>query len=84
MPRYYFDSRDGEALIRDADGVECDNIECARDQAAIALVELAKDALPGSERREFTIEVRDEDDKPVLKPVLKTCLVFEAIRLPRN
>jgi hypothetical protein len=77
MPRYFFDSRDGETFIRDEDGVVCDDIDGARDQAAVALAELARDILPGLERRELIIDVRDEDDQPVLK----TCLIFEATRL---
>ena len=77
MPFYYFDSRDGDKFIPDEHGVELDGIESARDEAAIALAELAKDVLPGSERRELTIEVRDE----AKEHLLKTCLVYEAVRL---
>ncbi len=75
--RYYFDSRDGDTFIRDDMGWEFDTIEEARDEATKALAELARDVLPGSERRELFIEVRDENKEPLLK----TCLVFEAVRL---
>ena len=77
MPRYYFDSRDDDRFLRDEEGLEFDSIEEARDQATRALAEMARDVLPGSVRRELTIEVRDE----TREPLLKTCLVFEAVRL---
>ena len=77
MPLYYFDSRDNGAFIRDDVGLVFSGIDTARDQAAIALAELARDVLPGSIRRELAIEVRDDGKKPLLR----TSLVFEAVRL---
>ncbi len=77
MPLYYFDSRDGDSFIEDDEGLEFPDIETARDQATAALADIARDVLPGSVRRELAIEVRDEHKQPVLR----TCLVFEAIRL---
>jgi hypothetical protein len=73
MPHYYFDTRDGETFTTDEIGVVLPSLEAARDQAAVALAEMAKEALPGSVRRELAIEVRDE------APVLSTSLVFEAV-----
>lgn len=75
MTRYFFDSRDGEKFIPDELGIELPDVEAARDQAALALAEIAKDVLPGSSRREIVIEVRDG------APVLKTSLVFEVHQL---
>lgn len=77
MPRYYFDSRDGDSFIEDEEGLEFPDIETARDQATAALADLARDVLPGSVRRELAIEVRDEGKEPLLR----TILVFEAVRL---
>jgi hypothetical protein len=77
MPRYFFDSRDGDKFIPDELGLELPNVEAARDQAALALAEIAKDVLPGSTRREIVIVVRDG------APVLETSLIFEA-RRPRS
>ena len=77
MSRFYFDSRDGENFIHDEDGLEFPDLETARDQATAALADMARDVLPGSIRRELTIEVRDE----FKEPLLRTCLVFEAVRL---
>jgi hypothetical protein len=77
VPRYYFDCRDGDRFIEDDVGLDFDSIEQARDEATAALAGIAKDVLPGSLRRELSIEVRDE----AKEPLLRTCLVFEAIRL---
>ena len=77
MPRYYFDSRDGESFIHDEEGLEFLDLETARDQATAALADMAKHVLPGSMRRELAIEVRNE----AKEPVLRTSLVFEAVRL---
>ena len=70
MPRYYFDSRDGNSFICDEDGLEFPDLETARDQATAALADLVKDVLPGSVRRELAIEVRDEHKEALLRTSL--------------
>jgi hypothetical protein len=75
MPRYYFDSRDGDTFVPDDIGLEFGTLEEARDQAALCLAEMARLVLPGSVRRMLSIEVRDD------APVLTTSLVFEAVKL---
>lgn len=70
MPRYYFDHRDGNTFISDDEGLEFDGFEAVRDEATRALAGIAKDALPGSVRREIVIEVRDEASRPVLRAAL--------------
>jgi hypothetical protein len=77
VPHYYFDSRDGDRFVQDDVGLEFPDIEMARDQATAALADMARDVLPGSLRRELAIEVRDEG----WEPLLRTMLVFEAVRL---
>ena len=69
----FFDSRDGDHFIRDDEGVELDGIEQARDEATLALRDLAKDALPKATRRELSIEVRDEAGR---QPI-RASLLFE-------
>ena len=76
MPRYYFDVRDGH-LTEDDIGLEFDGIEAARDEAARALGEMARDVFPGSVARELAIEVRDENKEPLLRTTLR----FEVQRL---
>jgi hypothetical protein len=51
------------------------SLEAARDQAAVALAEMAREVLPGSVRRKISIEVRDD------APILTTSLEFEAVKL---
>lgn len=70
MPHYFFDTRDGSQCIRDEIGLELNGIDAARDEATQGLADLARDALPGSARRELAIEVRDEADHMVLKAAL--------------
>ena len=47
MPRFYFDVRDDDKSIRDDEGLEYVDIQGARDAAARALADVAKDVLPG-------------------------------------
>ena len=70
MPRYYFDTRDGDHFVRDDEGVELDGIEGARDQATLALRDLAKDAIPKETRRQFAMKVRDEAGRQVIRASL--------------
>src|SRR3954451_13327879 len=69
MPRYFFDTRDGE-LVRDEIGIVLDGIEAARDEATRGLADFAKDAIPGSVRRELSVEVRDQFEQLVLTAAL--------------
>jgi hypothetical protein len=70
MPHYYFDTRDGPELLRDEEGIELDGIQAARDEATRGLADLSKEAIPGSERRELAIEVRDGWSRPLLRAAL--------------
>jgi hypothetical protein len=73
MTRYYFDlTKDGD-LVPDEEGTELPTIECAREECAHALAEIAKGALPGTSNRELVITVKLE-----AKPVLKARLLYEA------
>lgn len=70
MPRFYFDSRDGDLFIRDDEGLDLDTVEQARDEATAGLADLAKDAIPGGVRRELAIEVRDGTDRRIIRASL--------------
>jgi hypothetical protein len=72
MPHYYFDTRDNETFVVDDEGLEIDTFEQVKAEASIAMVDFAKDVLPGSIVRLLSIEVRDK-----LGPVLKVKLRFE-------
>jgi hypothetical protein len=67
MPRYYFDLHDGETVSIDAEGSELADMQTARDEATMTLVELAKDRFPvRGEARTLSIRVRDGEDKHLL------------------
>ena len=70
MARYFFDHRDGDAFMRDEEGLEYASLERVRDEATTALAEMANDALPGMMRRELAIEVSDHQRRPVLRAAL--------------
>ena len=78
MPRYYFDSRDN--FIEDDVGMTFANLELCKREAARALAEIARDITPGSERRKLVIEVRDQDNKPLVR----TVLIFELQSLTKG
>lgn len=76
VPHYFFDTRDGDTLIEDDEGLELPDLETVKTEAARSLAELARDVLPGSLKRTLVVEVRDDR-----QPVLEARLVFEAIVL---
>ena len=78
MPLFYFDVRDGQKFISDEEGLELPDIDGAREEAARALADMARDVLPSSVVREMAIEVRDEDKEPLLRTTLR--FEFERLR----
>jgi hypothetical protein len=70
MPLFFFDHRDGDELLRDEEGMEFASIEEAREEATRGLGGIARDALPGSVRRELAIEVSDASRKPLFRTAL--------------
>lgn len=70
MPRYYFDTHDGE-MIRDDVGVDCDSFQSALDEATSVLADFAQDAVPGAKLREMAVRVRDDRDRPVMQATLR-------------
>ncbi len=74
MPHYFFDSRDGDDLIRDDVGIDLPDLEAARFEATRALAEIASDVIPGSAGRSFSIEVRDQQGHVLAR----TAIVFDS------
>jgi len=66
MPRYYFDIRDGDYVQKDDEGTILPSVREAKAQAVKTLPDIARDELPDADRREFVIEVKDENGRPVL------------------
>jgi hypothetical protein len=70
LPRYFFDTYDGNHLISDAEGIELQSVEMARIEAQKALPDLARDALPDGDQKTFIVSVRDEAGQVVLRAAL--------------
>jgi hypothetical protein len=76
MPVFFFDTRDGDNLDVDEVGLDFPDLDAARFEASRALTELARDVIPGTIRRELSIEVRDKQNL-----LLRTSIVFEVREL---
>ena len=70
LPRYFFDTYDGNRLISDAEGIELQSVDMARIEAQRALPDLARDALPDGDQKTFIVSVRDEAGQVVLRAAL--------------
>ncbi|MDF0599458.1 hypothetical protein P1J78_01820 [Psychromarinibacter sp. C21-152] len=70
MSLYFFDIDDGEVETRDSTGQELARSEDIRWSAISVLPELAKDALPDSDKRTFRVNVRDEAGTVVYRATL--------------
>lgn len=62
MGRYYFDLRDSKGLAVDEEGLELQDLAAVQEEAALSLVDAARDGLRRSdgELDEVSIEVRTE------------------------
>jgi hypothetical protein len=75
MPRFFFDTFDGNKLVSDEAGLELDSVEIVKAEAQKCLPEMAKDALPDGNHRAFVVNVRDEAGKVMVRMALS--LVIE-------
>jgi hypothetical protein len=66
MDRYYFDTRNCGTFIRDDEGLECEDVEVVRVQAAKSLAELALEVLPRTTDCLMGVDVRNESQEIVL------------------
>jgi hypothetical protein len=58
MPRYFFDYMDGARAYPDDEGTNLPGLKQARAQALWAIGGIAKDEIPGRDRRDFEISIR--------------------------
>jgi hypothetical protein len=78
MPRFYFDTYDGDRFVPDEEGCDLAGIEEAKAEAVKALPDMARDGLPhGEDYREFAVDVLDEGGDTVLRARLT--LVVESV-----
>jgi hypothetical protein len=57
LPRYFFDTYDGQRFISDPEGIELKDINMAKVEAQRALPDLARDALPAGNQNTFIVSV---------------------------
>ena len=60
MPRYFFDTYDGERLQTDDQGIEFESFAAAKDAAQKALPDMARETLGDGTHRTYVVSVRDE------------------------
>jgi len=70
MPRYYFDTQNGEQHFHDDEGSELPDVQAARDEAIAVLPEIAGGELPDGDRREMVLTVRNEAGQVFFKTTL--------------
>lgn len=58
MTRYFFDTDDGTGILRDEDGLECDDLEQARRQALNVLPELVREIVLSETGSMIAVRVR--------------------------
>ncbi|MBZ9682832.1 MULTISPECIES: DUF6894 family protein [unclassified Mesorhizobium] len=76
MARYYFDLVDNGTSFPDIEGTELPSLEAAEDEAAKALLEIAKDQTPEGNFREVALHVR----AGASKPLVMVKVTFELVR----
>lgn len=78
MTRFYFDIHDNETM-RDDVGIDCVDLEDARQQVRRSLPDMARDVLAVDQTlHRMSIVVRDEGNKPVYRATL----TFDEILAP--
>jgi hypothetical protein len=76
VPRFFFDTYDGDRLVPDDEGLELENLEAAKIEAQTTLPHMARDGLPDGDERVFIISVRDEAGQVVLRAALSLAVEY--------
>lgn len=58
MPRFFFDTSDGERTVIDEIGMDLPDADAARRAALDALPDIARDVMPDGDRRQMSVTVR--------------------------
>jgi hypothetical protein len=67
VPRFFFDTYDGDHLVPDETGLELDDLEAAKVEAQKALPDVAKEKLSDGHQRVFMVSVRDEAGQVLMR-----------------
>lgn len=78
MPRFFFDTYDGDLFVPDNEGQELEDLEAAKAAAEEELPQMAWDGLPDGDQRTFIVSVRDEAGQVVLRAALSLFVEYPA------
>jgi hypothetical protein len=70
MPRFFFDTYDGERMHSDDAGLELEDIEAAKAEARGALPDMARETIRDGTHSTFVVSVRNEAGQIVLRVAL--------------
>ncbi len=76
MPRYFFDTYDGDLFLPDDQGIELENLAAVKAEASRGLADMAGDELPDGDQRSFVVKVRDEAGEVVLQAALSLVIEY--------
>ena len=76
MPRFFFDSHDGEDFTPDCEGVDLQDLKRPRRKPRKVFRDIIWDELPVGGRRDFTVDVKDVAGQIVWRATLS--LVVES------
>lgn len=71
LPRYYFDTFDGDHSSIDDDGIDCSSAQAVQDAAVDALPDMAREILPDGPNRVFRVDVRDGNHRVIFQASLE-------------
>ena len=66
MARFFIDTSDGDAFVRDEQGALYLDIEDAKAAAVAVLPDMARDKLPDGDNRRFLSVVRNEEGRTLI------------------
>lgn len=84
MPRYFFDTYDGESFITDETGLEFENLDRAKVEAQRSLPEMAREGLRDGNHRTFVVSVRDEAGAILVRMSLSLVVEEGTVDQPRE
>ncbi len=70
MPRYFFDTYDGNQMLPDETGLDLSDLAAAKLEARKALRDIARDGLPDGNHATFVVSVRDEAGAVLVRAAL--------------
>ncbi|WP_114946764.1 DUF6894 family protein [Microvirga calopogonii] len=76
MPRFFFDTYDGERFVSDDEGQELEDLEAAKAVAQEELPQMAWDELPDGDQRTFIVSVRDKAGQVVIRAALSLVVEY--------